>query len=65
MIPKPHEDIPKNAVVQCNKCRHSRPGTFACDAFPKEIPFKILVGEYDHSQPYPGDNGIRFEEEQS
>ena len=32
-----------------------------CKAFPKRIPEDILVGRNDHSKPFPGDNGIRFE----
>jgi len=32
-----------------------------CKAFPKGIPEKILTGEHDHTKPFKGDNGIRFE----
>lgn len=33
-----------------------------CSAFPQEIPREILMNEFDHHKPYPGDNGIQFEE---
>ena len=45
---------------QCILCAHYQLN-LECDAFPKGIPVKILTGDHDHSQPYPGDNGIRFE----
>jgi hypothetical protein len=32
-----------------------------CDAFPKGIPDALLYLEW-HLKPYPGDNGIMFEE---
>jgi hypothetical protein len=34
-----------------------------CEAFPypKGIPDEINSGKNDHTTPYPGDNGIRYE----
>tara|TARA_R100000049_G_C1921140_1_gene66390 strand:- start:28 stop:186 length:159 start_codon:yes stop_codon:yes gene_type:complete len=36
-------------------------GDWKCDAFPKGIPEEIGSGEHDHTKPFKGDNGIRFE----
>ncbi len=46
---------------KCHLCKHDIRGEVGCKAFPDGIPFPILRGEHDHSKPYPGDNGIRFE----
>jgi hypothetical protein len=32
-----------------------------CDAYEERIPVEIITGEHDHTEPFPGDNGIRFE----
>ncbi len=33
-----------------------------CKAFPNGIPDEIAYGNNKHDKPYPGDNGIQFEE---
>ena len=46
--------------VQCFLCKHYI-GVMRCKAFPEKIPEEIMTGFKDHSKPYPGDNGIRYE----
>jgi len=46
--------------LQCAFCIHLKKG-LKCKAFPKGIPEKIITGEHDHTKPFKGDNGIRFE----
>lgn len=38
---------------------------WTCDAFPGGIPKAIYMTGMKHSEPYPGDNGIRFERDTS
>lgn len=45
---------------QCLMCKHYL-GLRSCVAFPEEIPQEIFSGMHDHSQPFEGDKGIRFE----
>lgn len=40
-------------------------GTFKCRAFPEGIPRELFFGDRfegrkEHTEPFPGDNGIRF-----
>jgi hypothetical protein len=49
---------------QCIACIHYNSDDvvkFSCKAFPNRIPDEILEGEHDHSKPFKGDGGIRFE----
>ncbi len=52
-------------TLQCIWCRHFNRGrgrgVYTCSAFPEGIPDPIIDGKFDHSLPYQGDNGIRFE----
>jgi len=47
-------------VFHCQSCINFF-GDGRCNAYPNGIPRDIIKGEHDHSEPYPGDNGIRFE----
>ncbi len=52
-----------NIPHRCLHCAHYfRGGTseFRCAAFPLEIPDEIWEGDFDHTHPFPEDNGIRF-----
>jgi hypothetical protein len=45
----------------CGKERIGTSGRVARDRATRSgIPQEILSGEFDHSDPYPDDNGIRF-----
>jgi len=44
---------------RCALCVHAT-SMETCKAFPEWIPEQIQRGEFDHAQPFPGDNGIRF-----
>ena len=50
----------------CLQCRHLFPPnpkrTAHCAAFPvEEIPLPIILGDIQHTSPYPGDHGIQYE----
>lgn len=47
----------------CMRCKNyidDNGQKFHCKAS-REIPREILMGDNDHTKPYPGDNGIMFE----
>jgi len=46
-------------LPSCKKCKNYLDGA-RCEAFSR-IPDEIMTGEHDHTEPYEGDGGIRFE----
>lgn len=46
--------------IQCLDCGNLNADMITCKAFQKGIPDKILLGHFDHTRPFKGDNGIRF-----
>lgn len=48
--------------ASCQNCKHfDHLRRTVCAAFPGGIPLPITWGEIIHTEPFPGDNGIRFE----
>lgn len=48
--------------VACWTCKHyDEKSRIRCKAFPGGIPLPIQWGEFDHRQPFEGDNGVRYE----
>ena len=55
------DKMPHEREGDCWACVRLWGMGLACRAFPDGIPTVISNGEHDHHEPYPGDNGIRFE----
>jgi len=53
-------------LINCLKCKHldreNLVSGFYCEAFPYGIPEEIASGKVTHVEPYPCDNGLRFED---
>lgn len=48
------------AFSQCAACSRKFSGAEGCEAFPDAIPDAILLNEFDHHHPFPGDQGLQF-----
>lgn len=58
----PNMAIPTFSPV-CTRCRHLQDGLESWfEASPKSIPTEIWERRYDHTEPNPGDRGIRWEQ---
>jgi hypothetical protein len=60
-----HEEKCHKPAVLCLSCRHINlepkvDGEYTCKAFPLGIPAEICAGDFDHHDPHPEDNGIRY-----
>ncbi|HNO26971.1 MAG TPA: hypothetical protein PKK94_28590 [Leptospiraceae bacterium] len=51
---------PVGTGLNCYYCKHNT-NHKVCKAF-GTIPDDIWLGKVEHTKPYPGDNGIQFEE---
>lgn len=58
-------EIFKPYSSQCGRCKHLDWGKFTCCAFPSGIPDKLLSGESEHNEPFPGQEGDCIFEEES
>ena len=55
------KDHPIVFKTRCHLCIHKFSGIPGCAAYPRGIPHNLAAGVVLHEEPYPGDNGIRFE----
>lgn len=51
---------PTPLCLKCARFHDNNMDTFTCDAFPERVPDEIILGGFNHNQPFPGDNGMRF-----
>jgi hypothetical protein len=55
------KDHPIVFKTRCHLCIHKFSGIPGCAAYPSGIPHALAIGDVLHEEPYPGDQGIRFE----
>jgi len=46
-------------IPQCKYCARHK-GIEGCRAFPDGVPDAIVFNKHDHTEPYPGDDGVLF-----
>jgi hypothetical protein len=46
----------------CHTCVHQYASGSSCTAFPDGIPAVVLLGDFVHTKPYPGDRGVQFKQ---
>jgi hypothetical protein len=47
--------------LECTRFHDANEDALTCDAFPAGIPDAIIMSRADHRQPFPGDQGLRFD----
>lgn len=50
-------------MEQCVKCKHLKPLSGGCEAYPDGMPFKFSSNEEKHNKPEPGQTGVFVFEE--
>lgn len=57
-----HRDVTTPIEPLCDACSRLRDADShpTCEAFPDGIPDAIYFEAFDHRDPFPGDNGVRF-----
>ena len=60
--PSCHWYVGEIAISETAKYFHRRNNNVACRAYPRGIPNETLVGRIDHRTPYPGDQGLQWQE---
>ncbi len=51
---------PTPLCLRCARFHEDNDEGFTCSAFPKGIPDEIVLRGFNHSNPFPGDNGMLF-----
>ncbi len=51
----------RTVIPVCVECIHWDVGEETCNAFSRAIPDDIFIFGNPHTNPFPGDGGIRFE----
>jgi hypothetical protein len=51
---------PTPLCLRCARFHDNNKDTFTCDAFPQGVPDEIVLGGFNHNQPFRGDNGMQF-----